>query len=48
MEENASCTYESDLIHQISACLLPVIQYPTSTGPSIVDHAVLNSPPRDL
>gem|GEM_PF-4505472 len=48
MEENASSIHESNLLHQISACLLPVIQYPTSMGPSIVDHAVLNSPPRDL
>ena len=48
MEENASSIHKSNLLHQISVCLLPVFSVSNKHGSSTLDHAVLNSPPRDL
>ena len=42
MEENASSIHKSNLLHQISVCLLPVFQYPTFMYFTMQDQAVLN------
>jgi hypothetical protein len=40
MEENASSIHKSNLLHQISVCLLPVFQYPTFMYFTMPDQAV--------